>query len=36
MLRNEMLRLLFEPVDGLEAKVVLAVFRSPQEESDGI
>jgi hypothetical protein len=36
MLRDGMLRLLFGPVDGLGAKVVLAVFRSPQEESDGI
>jgi hypothetical protein len=31
-----MLRLFFRPVAGLRAKVVLAVFRLSQEESDGI
>ena len=36
MLRDGMLRLLFRRVDGLRAKVVLAAFRLPQEESDGI
>jgi hypothetical protein len=36
MLRDGVRRLLFRQADGLRAKVVSAVFRLPQEESDGI